>query len=204
MAKDFVPSSDKKLMLWLEALKTNAPAIAANLDLTPTEIARLKQLCTEYIDQITLTAQLIQKAKAAVTEKKSMRKTHAGPLRKLIKKMKTSPNYSEDKGVGMGVLSRKGAKDWGTYQPSIKVSAIDELIEIKFRKHGMDSMEFHGRPGGGEWQYLGIRSRSPFYFKPKEQTSGTIIKWEFTGRAIVKDEQVGVPSIPVSVVYAAK
>lgn len=202
MAKDFIPSADKKLLDWLKAFKKNAPAIAGNLGLSSTEINQLKQLCEEYIDQIQLVNLVLQQAKAEVTKKKSMRKTHAGPLRKMIKKMKASPNYSEHNGVNMGVLPHKEQKDWGTYQPTIKVRALKELIEIKFKKYGMDAMEFYGRPKNGEWQFLGTRTRSPFYFKPKDHVPGTITEWEFKSRAIVKDEQVGVPSSEVPVVYA--
>ena len=200
MAKDFVPQADVELSTWLKALKSSITNSGLGLGLDSTDVARVQQLCNEYTDQIFATHQARIAAASAVKAKQAMRKTHLKPLRNLINKMKTSGKFGRPNGLGMGVLSHKQEVDQ-TYMPKLKAIVSGDLIQVKFKKRGIEGMDFRVQINDGEWQGLGIRLHSPMYYKPEGFAQGAAIRCKFKGVAIKKDEHFGQWSGTISVLY---
>jgi hypothetical protein len=191
MAKDFVPGKDSKLQQWLKDLKESIESHGPGVDLSPTDIANAQQLCDEYAAQIIKAAQARTIAKSEVAKKKSMRVTHLQPLRKFIRRMKAAPSYTTGTGKGMNVVGVVHELDAKTYSPFLKTKTTGELIEIKFKKRGIQGLEFWGKFNNGEWQKIGRRNHSPFYYKPEGYTPGTPLNCKFKAVAIIKDEYFG-------------
>jgi hypothetical protein len=208
MARDYVPVADAKLLEWLTNIKKGVSHQGAQWNLSPAEIAQAEQYCDEYIAQIKASHAARIAAKAAVGGKKNMRKTHLRPLRKLISKVKGQPNFSKINSLEAPVWSHKEVLETDNYVPKLKASVASGFVEVRFRKHGViQGMQFRihiGDEPKGDWKTLPMRLYSPLRYKPEGYPVGSIIRVWIVGRAMVKDELVGVESDPISVVYVVE
>lgn len=201
MAKDFIPMADGKLYSWLNTFETQLSSAGGVLGLTAADILTAQQLCTEYKTQITQAAQAKASAKAAVAAKRKMRISHLQPLRKIVKRMKTLPDYSPAIGAGMNVLPHAHALDTKQYKPKLTARFTDGLIEIRFKKKGIDALEFWGQINDGEWTMLATRMHSPYHFRPENYPLGSALKCKFKAMALVKDNLIGQWSDISTVLY---
>ncbi len=202
MPKDYIPMADGELFTWLNTFKVSVSKEGAGLGLTPAEIAQAAQLCDEYIEQIKAAGDARSYAKSQTSKKKSMRKTHLGPLRKMINRMKAAPAYSSVSAAEMKLKGHDYRLDEKTYQPVLKTGIQADLIEIKFKKRGIDALEFWGQFNGGEWKFIGTKSLSPAYFKPENGQPGTAVLCNIKAIGIKKDEQFGQWSQTVTLAFS--
>lgn len=204
MPKDYIPSADGELTTWLRLFKANVAKDGANLGLTPAEIAQAAVLCDEYVEQINIADVAAATAKSQNTKKKSMRKTHLGPLRKMINRMKRSANYSMVDASSLKLKGHGYQLNEETYQPVLSQRIQGDLIEIKFKKRGIQALEFWGQFNGGEWKFIGTKIYSPAYFKPDNPEQGKAMLCKIKAIGIVKDKQFGQWSQPITVLYGAE
>ncbi len=205
MAKDFAPIPDQELNQWLLNLREKISDHGPGLGLTATDITNAQQLCDEYTAQIHAAYQARAASKAAVNKKQQMRTTHLRPLRHIINKMKASPAFQDSSAADLRVMSHPIHADAREYKPKLKAVMGGEMIEVRFKKKGVQAMEFRvkvaERITQGEWKSLGIRFYSPLYYKPENYVPGTVVRVWFMAVGIKKDEQFGLWSDPVSALY---
>lgn len=201
MKKDIIPTTGAKLTAWAETFKKNVAQNAAVLNLSPSEVGNIDQLCTEMIEQRKATQVARNLAKAEGKKEKALQQTNVGKLRKYISKIKASPGVASNTMVGLGVKRANQKPVEETYQPKISVAVEGELIRVKFKKYGVDRMEFWGSCNGAGFQRLESRSRSPFYFKPEPQSNHLPQRWHIKAIAIYKDKHFGKWSEILTVLY---
>lgn len=201
MNKDIFPAGDSDLWGWLQTFKTGIQNSGTTYGLSATEVNFAAQLCNEFAEQIKVADAALKTSKSEVTKKKAMRKTHLGPLRKMIRKMKSAPNFTEGAAVGMGIKTHGFKLDEKEYVPEFKSDSNSDLIRIRFKKRGIERIEFYGSCNGGAFTYMGARSRSPFWYKPVRLENNAPQKWEIKAIGILKDEQFGQWSQTQTVLY---
>ncbi len=202
MQKDLFQQKDAQLKSWLDKFGNTLPNYGTLLGLTAAEVTQAINLCSEMSQQIIVAKAAMAAAKSANTKKKEMRKTHLAPLRKIMKRMKASPAYHSGLGTDMGIVAGSHKVDLNTFKPQLKVSNEASMIAIRFKKYGMERFEFYGRCDGEEkFQMIGLRSFSPFYFKPEALPGNPAQTWYIKAIAILRDERVGEWSNTVQVLY---
>ncbi len=201
MNKDIFPAKDSELWGFLNSFKKTVAQSGGTYGLTPTEISEAVQLCNEFADQIMIAKKALDESKSQVTKKKAMRKTHLGKLRRAIKRMKGMPNFTNSAAAGFGLQSHQFNPDAQEYVPDFKVDVSGELIRVRFKKRGIDCMEFYGSCNDGEFQHLGTRMHSPFWFKPTPLENNGPQKWKIKVVGVKKDKHFGKWSGTATVLY---
>src|SRR5262245_14308149 len=121
MGKDIFPAKDVQLDGFLKNLKKGIAQHGAEFGFLPAEIALAGQICDEYIAQIANVYRMKAAFKGEVSKKKDMRKTHLGRLRKMLRKMKGQPDYSELRSIELGTKVSNPKPDSETCQAQIRV-----------------------------------------------------------------------------------
>jgi len=201
MSKDFIPEGDSKLYQWLKTFKQNLDSNGASVGLSPAQVADTSQLCLEFIQQIEQAGKLKAAAQAATANKRTMRKTHLQPIRKTIKFIKAQPTYSKTTGAGMSILPNGEDFDRYTYKAAFTARRNGNMIELRFKKNGIDAMDFAVQINDGEWIHLGIKMRSPFRYRPVGFPVGSVLKCRFSATAMKNDDLIGEPSNVVPFLY---
>ncbi len=191
MNKDIFPAADATLWVWLETFKNGIQQNGTAYGLSAAEVNLVTQLCNEYSGQIKVADEALSNAKSEVAKKKAMRKTHLGPLRKVIWKMKGSGTFSTSTAVGLGIKTHGFKPDAVEYEPDFKADSNSNMIRVRFVKRGIERLEFYGSCNGGTFTYLGTRARSPFWFKPEPLENNAPQRWEIKAIGIMKDERFG-------------
>jgi hypothetical protein len=199
MNKDIIPAG-KKLASWAAAFKTTTAKDAAVLGLSTAEVNAIGQWCDEIVEQRAITQQAINNARAMGKKEKQIHEKNIKLIRRLINKMKAN-QVTTNQLVGIGVKTQYSKPDEKTYAAKIKVDIANDMVRVKFKKYGVDRMEFWGCCNGGPYQRLEIRSRSPFYFKPEPLPGHLPQRWTIKAVAIYRDKPFGTWSQPQTVLY---
>jgi hypothetical protein len=199
MEKDIIPAG-KKLAQWVGTFKTTTAQNAANLGLSPGDVSAIGLLCDEIIAQRQETQEALNHARAMNKKEKAIHKKNVGLLRRYINRMKAN-QVTTNQLVGIGVKTHYAKPDEKTYVAKIKADIANEMIRVKFKKYGVDRMEFWGCCNGGPFKRLETRNRSPFYFKPEPLPEHLPQRWSIKAVAIYKDKEFGQWSAPVTVLY---
>lgn len=191
-------------MQWLElnhdSLQTEGPKI----NLTAQEISDAKDALAPYIAAMKAT----NTAEAALKAKRQAEKlAEAAALpayRLLVRNWKTRASFPAS-GVNetLKLTGSEAAFDPSTYKPEISVSIEAGKILIAFEKKGVDRMAVYcrlrGTPG---WTKLGEDKSSPYYDTLPLANPNVPEVREYMARGIVDDQEVGLDSDIVSIVFA--
>ena len=112
--------------------------------------------------------------------------------------MKALPGYTKALGIAIGLESSATPFDPTTYKAELSGlnSPAAKVIAGKFRKaYGhIDALNLYGRKAGTTgWTLLKTCLVSPFT-AGVPLAGGAPEAWEFQGRAVIKDEEIGLPS----------
>jgi hypothetical protein len=203
MGRDFIPTGDSDLSEWLVALKKSITDTGASVGLGPSEISDSVALCNEYIAQIQDTHTKRVEARASVTKKKAMIKTHQPKLRHVITKMKVLMNKQNAKAYKL--MSQKRELEEAGFKPKLNLLVTGGYIVAKFKKRGVAGMQFrvkiNNNYADGEWINLGLRNHSPLKYKPEGYPPGTVLRVWISALAIIKDKPFGDWSDGASVLF---
>lgn len=85
-------------------------------------------------------------------------------LKALIKRIKAAPGYTEQMGEDLGlIVDNPDPVIPSEIVPELKIKAlVDDQIEVKFSKQGLDALRLDWRPAGTEdWVTAGVFTTSP-------------------------------------------
>ncbi len=119
---------------------------------------------------------------------------------KWVQLAKHAPNYDPAvQGATLRIEQTGTPFDPAAYKAEIFGAATPgaATVTVKFRKArgNVQAMKFKGRKAGGSaWTELGIFLATPASLHIPLTTPGTPEQWELSGRAMVKNDEIGIPS----------
>lgn len=185
------PRSELDINVLLQGLAVKVPPNQATLGLTAGDITALTENAANF-DYLVNVAQQVSDSKQAFTDFKNdmfygepgfspalptfptivtpeNRTSGIVPwLRAFIKRIKAAPGYTEQMGEDFGfIVDNPDPFNPGDIIPELKVKAmVDDQIEIKFSKQGLDALRLDWRPAGTEdWQNAGVFTSSPAIYQ---------------------------------------
>ncbi len=191
MKKDIFPFSDTKLYGFLDVFEKTIGNKGNAYGLSNAQIALAQQLCSEYTAQIKAAQEALAASKSEVTKKNAMRKTHLGPLRKLIRTMKATTGAANAHQLGLGENTQTVKPAVEEYKPIFTADMNSDLIRIRFKKLGIDRVNFYGSCNGAPPIFMGTSSRSPFWFKPELLSGNAPQNWEIKAVGVMNDKEFG-------------
>lgn len=200
---DYIPSKRSDQYLWLKNISTNAVTTAADLSVPAAEGTDLKGHADAVVAAMDATNAASTALDGARATERTVTAARLKSIRDIVKRWKTQPAYP---GSGAeGVLQLKGPGDG--FDPSTfkaEISAVVEggVIRIEFKKSGLDGVNVYCRLRGSPgWQKLAFDSSSPYIDNAPLANPAVPETREYKARGVLDDEEVGLESDVVSVVF---
>lgn len=189
---DYFPKKDTALKGWCETYRETLPQYAALFGLTPAEVAEQQQWCDEIAQKVQEVFNAKATMKSVTASKELVKNKNILKLRKSIKRMKASANFSSGIGTHLKVNGGINYTPGEDYKPKFKLTLYGNHVRIKYVKRGIDGVEiFRKIEGHEDWKSIGIDYHSPFIDAQPEKTPGVPEIRKYKLIAIVDDKRFG-------------
>jgi len=203
MAQSIIPDSHENRLSFFKTLKavitTNAGALGWN--------AAKLALVNAVLDPLIATYQtLVDAEKAVITANANAAQVFTDEkagLQDLIAELKANPGCTDGMETQMGLVTTSSKPAPADMQPSIKASAQPGFVRISGSKDYADLVNIYMRLAGvAAWTLIGIRRmKFPFDDQTPLKVAGVPEQREYQARAVVGDDEVGLPSDIVAVTF---
>lgn len=199
----YLPVKFASQAIWLNNYKSKIAVHGTVLGLTATQLADEVQWCDDIIAAINNIETKSAELKSARNTKTTTDKVQLAALRANIARHKTHPDYSTTIGGELGIISNNTGFDAATYKAALTVEIFGGHIRIKFTKRGADGLNvYHRKKNTVDWEFLARVTKSPFDDHIVLAVPNQPEHWEYRAFGVVDDEEIGIASDIVEVVYA--
>lgn len=200
---DYIPFKDSDRILWNENLNSKIDALAAELDLDATEVATLKSVSAANAAAIKACDQARVASRAATAAKVTQLKTGNAVLRGIVRKIKSSSNYTTAIGTTLDIIGDDTTPmDYSSYHPTIKAHVFPGKVRISFVKNGLDGMNFYSRQKGQTaWEKLDYCGYSPYEDRRPLATPPAPEHRELMAIGVLRDKEVTLQSAIIEAVF---
>lgn len=201
--RNFIPSSDARLVRWTFNYKAKLVLNKTSLGLTTSEIDEEIALCDAIADAVGANVSAKATYKGTLATKNKTIDTNVGAIRNFIKDIKRKPGYSASIGVSMGIVGNSAAFDSSKYQSRLKLNVHPGYVNIKFTKKGVRGINLYSRKkGDANWEKLGFYGHSPCRDTRPLTVPGQAEAREYLCIGVMKDLEIGLQSNIFSTAYS--
>jgi hypothetical protein len=119
----------------------------------------------------------------------------------LVKKIKSSLNYTEAIGMDLGIIAPVQTFDVNTLQPELSVNLEAGRPHIKCTKGMADAIDLYvNRNDGNGFTLIGRLTKTDYLDIANLPTGTLLTEWEYKAMYVIDNVNVGLMSSPVSVV----
>lgn len=201
--RDYLPSSNDQFDTWEENFSTKLPLHNAQVSVSAAEVAAITALITTH--RTAFAAQISAEATyhAAVQDNKAKKKTEVsnpGALRSLIKKIKSSANYTLQIGQDLGIEPIEIPLNLDDLKPFLKLfKNADGSIRITWKKGFVIAINIYCKRGDETTFTLLSTVTLTSFVDARPNLNGAPEKREYFGRLVYKDVEVGQQSDVASI-----
>ena len=200
---DFVPPAYADKADWVINLADKAKENQAELDLQKEDIDTIDENRDKIVTAVKDAIAAKATAKRIVDEKNLIIGNSIKIVRKEVQIIKLKKGYTEAIGKDLGIVGVDTDFDREAYKPTISGKAANNQVVIDFTKKGIDGVHVYARlQGQAKWTFLATDNYSPYVDTRPLATEGVVETREYMCRGIIQDDEVGVDSDIVSVVFA--
>lgn len=200
--KDYLPSNDAELLIWLHNFNKKMAMHGYNLGLSSESLSEINMQSNSLSQAVQDVATKKEEVAQAVTYKNDVRTAFLTNLRKEIARIKTHRNYTESLGQEVGIIGTSTSFDPTNYKPELKVEVTGGVVRIKFKKKGVDGVNiYRRRKGEAVWHFLARDTRSPYEDRIQLEDPSKPEHWEYRAYGVINDEEIGQPSDVVEVIF---
>ena len=201
--KDYLPQSNDQLDTWEENLITKLPLHNATVGVTAAEVAAVTSLINTH--RAAFSAQVSAEASyhGAVQDNKAKKQaaiSAPGATRSLIRKIKSSGNYTLQIGQELGIETIDVPLNLDDLKPFLKLfKNADGTIRITWKKGFVAAINIYSKRGD-ETTFTLLATVTLTSFKDvRPNLNGAPEKREYFGRLVYKDVEVGQQSDVASI-----
>ena len=211
----YLPQSDPGKVLWLRNFAEKLPGFAAELDITPAQLAQVDTDSEAFGDTIVYLNNQKNGLESLTAFKNQLRNGKlplgsipsfgtpptlpAGTLndifgrtRLLVRTIKGHANYTESIGDALGIIGEESEDDVNTWKPILKVRIEAGSPNILWTKGNSSGIKIWVDRGDGQgFRFLGIDTIPDFLDKHTLPAQGQSALWKYQAIYILKDEEVG-------------
>jgi hypothetical protein len=192
---DYIPRADADFAEWLGNFKTKLSTYAITLGLPPGEVSIITTDIDAYLAKNAEAEAKRATAEAAIADRSTTRKTLSTLLRKRVKQMKASDNFTPAIGEDLQVIGEETPFDPNTYKPVLTASVQGGDVRIDFKKLGVEGLNIYCRKQGQvAWNKLGFDSVPPSVDTTPLAQPGVAEIREYMARDVVADVEIGLDS----------
>lgn len=202
MNQPYYPASNAGAILWLNNYKNQIATQGPIAGLTAAQIAQQISYVQKLMDGIHDIQSKKDALSSAVASFKTIEINNLLPLKKEIVRFKTSVTFTPALGQILGVMGTASNMDTASYKCKFSATHFGGFIRIKFVKAGIDGVNiYHRKKGQIEWKFLARDTKSPYDDHITLQTPGLPEHWEYQLFGVIDDDEIGLASDIVEVVY---
>ena len=202
MNQAYYPASNAGAILWLNNYKTQIATQGPIVGLTAAQITQQLTYIQKLIDGINDIQAKKDALSSSVANFKTIETNNLLPLKTEIARFKTSATFTPAIGQILGVIGTVSNIDTANYKCKFTAEHFGGFIRIKFVKAGVDGVNiYHRQKGQLEWKFLARDTKSPYDDHITLQTPGQPEHWEYQLFGVIDDEEIGLASDIVEVVY---
>ncbi len=200
---DFVPGNDGDLKKWLTNIKTNVPDLVTELEITPARLATITGWCDSLLAAMDAAEQAKIAWLTASQTKQTQSATSLTGLRGEVAKWKVADGMTDAIAAELEITGGGTPFNPETYKPQFTADVFSGYVRFKFKKLGAGGIILNTRiKGTMGWKFVSRDSNSPYDDHTPLAVAGQSEVREYQAFGILGDEQIGLPSDIVTVVFA--
>ncbi len=200
---DFVPNAEGDLKKWLTNIDTNVPKLVTELEITPARLANITGWCDALLAAMVAAEQAKIAYITAMQNKQTQSAISLTGLRGEVAKWKVADGMTDALAAELQIVGGSTPFNPETYQPQITAQAFSGYVRFKFKKLGADGIILNTRiKGTMGWKFVSRDSNSPYDDHTPLAVPGLSEVREYQAFGLLGDDQIGVPSDIVTVVFA--
>lgn len=190
MKKDFIPVKIESIDAWEHNFSIQLAEHASALGISPAQLASIAQQIDDHRVAYAEAHAAKQTAKSKVATMQQLKTQTLRSVRKVVRQIKASPNYSSAIGRSMGIIGPEDTTE--LTQPVLKVQTLGGRAVISYKKYRSHGIYLYSRRGPEtSLTLLAADSRSPYVdtrpnLKPNEPEQR-----EYAAYYMLNDAQVG-------------
>lgn len=222
----YIPTADIDKLIWLNNFSIKIPTYASVLSLSSIEITAVQNDAAAFNFIMNLQESLKQSLQQITSYKSLMKRAiaqqHLGALpsiptitnppvavpegifdrvSKLVQRIKANANYNQAMGNDLGIISSVSKPDPQTLKPLLKVTSNGGRPQIKCSKGIADGLDlFVNRKDGNGFVFIGRLFILDYIDNAPLPSDNTIIEWEYKGRYVIGNDNVGLMSAVASII----
>ena len=205
MAQSIIPDSHENRLAFFKTLKTviNTPANATAFGWNAAKLTAANAV----LDPLIATYQtLVDSENAVVTNNANAAQIFTqekAALQSLVSELKANPGCTDGMETQMGLVTTSTKPAPADMQPTIKATAQPGSVRVTGSKDYADLVNIYLRLAGtAAWTLIGIRRmKFPFDDQTPLKVAGVPEQREYMARAVVGEDEVGLPSDIVAVTF---
>lgn len=200
---DYIPASFTDKANWAINLADKARENKDVLELKPEEITTINENRDVIVTAVKEAIAAKATAKRIIDEKNLKIVNSVKIIRREVQSIKLKKGYTEGIGKDLGIIGVDNDIDREGYKPTIAGKVVNNHVVIDFSKKGIDGVHVYARlQGQAKWTFLATDNYSPYVDTRPLATEGVVETREYMCRGIIQDDEVGVDSDIISVVFA--
>jgi hypothetical protein len=204
MTTDYIPKPCKSLRDWLQLQQDEVPKAATTIGMSADELATYQAAVTALLPIAANVVAEMEKLDELTADLQALLETQLPIIRTGVKRAKTHSGYTPGLGQHLSWVGSGSSVDPANSQPVISATAQPGKVRIEGQKPGFDAVNLYlRRKGEPDWKLVVIRkAKFPFYDESPLAVAAMPEVREYRAVGVVNDEEIGLPSVAVEIVYA--
>jgi hypothetical protein len=203
MPTDYIPQNDAEKVAFLLNIENKIDGLLAELGITAAEATVVKARCSKIRTDIGNAQSAKTTAKQAVEKMKTTIVTEEAELRNSIQTWKLRSTFTDSTAAALNVKAAGTVEPTESeYKAAMSAAVYPGKVSIKFFKKGVEGVNVYTRlKGTSNFMKLAYDSHSPYEDNRPLAVAGVPENREYMIMGVLDDEEIGLPSDIVAVVF---
>lgn len=201
--KDYWPPSDDEQRAWLVHFKAQLPTYGPAVGVTPAEIAGFNSVCDSATGSIDNAVTKKSAYDSALANREEQVQQAVSVFRPLVRRIKAATTYTDTIGEALDIEGETTPIDPNLIKPALAAVPHSGYVRLRVKRNGAQSVNLYLRRAGQPGWTLVCRLERATCQDTTPLALPTVPEVrEYQVIGVVDDQEVGLPSNPVTVVYA--
>ena len=198
------PSPYDERRAWLIAFKAQIATLGGAVGMTAPELSQFNSFCDSAVNTIDNVTTKENAYESSLADRQSQTDSLMAFLRPIIRRIKQNPNYTPTIGETLDIVSESIPVDPATVKPSLTLMVQPGGVRVRIKRDGADSVNLYMRRAGQTtWTFIcRVELATCEDTTPLLNPAVPELR-EYRVVGVIGDAEVGIPSDPKQVIYAA-
>lgn len=201
--KSWWPTPYDERRAWLVSFKASIPGLGLAVGMSQNEITQFISYCDAAIGAIDNAVAKENAYDSALADRLSLVNVAIDYVRPIIRRIKTSPNYTTTIGETLDIIAESITIDPATVKPSLTLKVQPGGVRARIKRNGAESVNLYMRRAGQpNWTLICRVERASCEDTTPLLNAAVPELREYRVVAVMNDVEVGIPSDSKQVIFA--